>query len=180
MPSHGKVAPSDVPRSSLRKETAPGWVPSAGPGSWPSPPMETDRQETQATPHWSSCTGHRGSRSGAVFMCCDCRVSRGGEAGFGAPPTFVARAQLGMRSTLLLLPTPSCCSRLFRSGSWGLYILYLSVQNLPQRRMHTELFLVPDGFFVFLVAPQEVRPRCRLCRTAAKGRRSREQCKTPG
>ena len=42
--------------------------------------------------------------------------------------------------------------------------MYLLVQNVPHLGMHTELFLVPDSFFVFCCSPRG-RSRCRLCRS---------------
>ena len=71
----------------------------------------------------------------------------------------------GMRSALLLLPTPCFCSRLFRSGSWAfLVFLYLFVHNLSQLSMHPGIFS-PISFFVFCCLRRGVSG----CKPCSKG-----------
>ena len=85
----------------------------------------------------------------------------------------------GMRSTLLLLLTPSFCSRLFRSGSWigffcfwGVLFWYFCILSKICSNcecMQLRLFLYT--FFVFFCSRRHFS-RCKHCSTAAKGPRS--------
>ena len=78
----------------------------------------------------------------------------------GLPTPLMVLCAGGMRCTLLLLPTPCFCSRLFRSGRWG-FGLILSPRICPDCTcMH--LFLVPYSFFVFCCSRRPLF-RCKLC-----------------
>lgn len=66
-------------------------------------------------------------------------------------------------STLLFLPTPYCCSGLFKSDSWVFRSLCIFCSEFVPT-VHAQLFLVPYGFFVFCSLRRGVS-RCRLCST---------------
>lgn len=133
---HSVVSDGPGPRSGRR-------LPQVGcaiswPGCWP-PTMETDRQETQATPHWSSCTAGRGSRSWAGSLRAAFESVQGYEGG-QLLPTLWRRAQRGMRSTLVLFLTPSCCSCSSEVGSWVCIFVSSSSRTCLNAYAHLSYF----------------------------------------
>ena len=107
-----------------------------------------------------------------------CVQGSGQRGGLGHLPTpLVAFYAGGMCSTLLLLPTPCFCSRLFKSGRW-VFLVSLNLLGLEFAPACTQLFLVPYSFFVFWCSRRGVS-MCKHCSTAAKGPRSQQRFPAP-
>ena len=83
--------------------------------------------------------------------------------------TFVVLSGGGRAQYPVLCPWHPFCSRLFRNGSWVLYI-YLSIfgSRICPTCTRSQLFLVLYSFFVFCSLRRGVS-KCKLCSTAAKG-----------
>ena len=83
--------------------------------------------------------------------------------------TFVVLSGGGRAQYPVLCPWHPFCSRLFRNGSWVLYI-YLSIfgSRICPTCTCSQLFLVLYSFFVFCSLRRGVS-KCKLCSTAAKG-----------
>ena len=116
----------------------------ASQGSWPSPVNRNwleARQEIQARLYWGPCrsTAQRGensrllcllvlSEAGQACSLCGVEVCPGvrleGWLRWFAHPLGGGMCRGPCPSTLLLLPTPCFCSRLFRSDSWVFWSLF--------------------------------------------------------